>query len=148
MKKIRVVKEKDKERIKDLKEQLARALADYDNLRKRVEREKETIESLIKIKFIAKLLPVLDMLEAGQKSAKDSGIAIITKEFKDLLEDEGVKEIDAKPGDKFDEELHEVVEVIKLGKRRVDEIAEVTLTGWRLANGLVIRPAKVKVARK
>jgi molecular chaperone GrpE (heat shock protein) len=62
MKKKKVVKKEDKN-LKDVENQLARALADYDNLRKRVEREKEELEKLAGIKFAIKILTIFDMLE-------------------------------------------------------------------------------------
>ena len=53
-----------------LKNQLARALADYDNLRKRIEREKEDLEKLAGLKLILRILPILDNLRAAQNHLK------------------------------------------------------------------------------
>jgi molecular chaperone GrpE len=138
----KVVK-KEKKNLEDIENQLARALADYDNLRKRVEREKEELEKLAGIKFAIKVLTIFDMLEEAQKHLKDSGIALTLEEFIKILREEGIEKIKAEPGDKFDEELYEAVEVIKDGKG--GKIADVVLTGWRFINGPVIRPTKVKV---
>lgn len=130
----------------DLKNQLARALADYDNLRKRVEREREQVEKIAGAKFALRALSVFDMLEEAQKHLKDSGIALTIEEFEKVLKDEGIEKIEAGPGKKFNEELHEAVEIVKNGKD--NKIAGVVLTGWKFRDGPVIRPAKVKVNKK
>ncbi len=145
------MKKNSKKRIKkseqeNLKDQLARALADYDNLRKRIEREREEIEKIAGTKFALKILSVFDLLEEAQKHLKDSGIALTIEEFEKILESEGIERIEAKPGTKFNEELHEAVEVVKGGKD--GKIAGVVLTGWKFKDGPVIRPAKVKVNKK
>lgn len=144
-------KGKRKGKADELKKQLARALADYDNLRKRVEREREDIGKLAKATVVARLLPVYDMLEGAQKHLNDSGLAITIEEFKKVLEEEGVEKIEVKPGDEFNEELHEAVEVVdkeRKSKKENGKISEVILTGWKLVDGPIIRPAKVKVFKK
>lgn len=125
------------------KSQLARALADYDNLRKRVEKGKEEFEKIAVLRFAIKALSIFDMLEDAQKHLKDSGIALTIEEFEKILEEEEVEKIKAEKGHKFDEELHEAVDVAKGGKK--GRIAEVVLTGWKFVDGPVIRPVKVKV---
>ncbi len=132
----------------ELRNQLARALADYDNFRKRVEREREQLKKIANLELVIKLLPVYDMLEDAQKHLKDSGIALTIKELEDTLGDEGVVKIKASPGDTFDENVQEVVEVTDKGGKKSGEITEVALTGWKYDEGPVIRPAKVKVYRK
>jgi molecular chaperone GrpE len=139
-------KEKAKDETKDLKDQLARALADYDNLRKRVEKQSEEIFKIANVKLVARLLPVFDMFEEAQKHAKDSGIAIALNELEEVLKEEGIEKIQLDLKDEFDENLAEVVDTVKT-KKSEDEgkIAEVVLTGWKVSEGPVIRPAKVKV---
>jgi molecular chaperone GrpE len=141
-----VRKKTKKDEFKDLKNQLARALADYDNLRKRVEREREQVERIVGARFALKALSVFDMLEDAQKHLKDSGISLTIEEFEKVLKDEGVEKIEAGQGIKFNEELHEAVEVVKTGKD--GKIADVVLTGWKFRDGPVIRPTKVKVNKK
>lgn len=152
-----MVKRAQKSKVKDskaevdvLKNQLARALADYDNLRKRVEREREEVGKLAKAMIVARLLPIYDMIEGAQKHLKDSGLAITIEEFIKVLKEEGIEKILVNAGDKFDEELHEAVEVIgQAGQKGSEEkISEVILSGWRLTDGPVIRHAKVKVEKK
>jgi molecular chaperone GrpE len=135
---------KDKE--KELEIQLARALADYDNLNKRVERERVENAVYANLKLVMKFLPIFDMLEQSQSHLKDPGIAIALKEIDDLMKSESVERINADEGVKYDEEMHEVVEVVDGKKSGV--ISETVLSGWKYEDGLVIRPAKVKVTKK
>jgi molecular chaperone GrpE len=130
-----------------LKNQLVRALADYDNLRKRIEREKEDLENLASLKLILRILPILDNLRAAQNHLKDAGLSITIGEFENLLKDEGIEEIKANKGDLFDHNLHEVTEVVE-NCQEENRIEEVVLSGWRFKDGIVIRHAKVKVGKK
>ena len=145
-----------------LKNQLARVLADYDNLTKRVEREREEFGKLANARLIIKLLSVYDMLEGAQSHLKDSGLAITIEEFVKVLEDEEFEKIKTNVGDKFDEELHEVVEVEEVKKDKEvsgseaagleasgqeGKITKVILSGWRVKDGPIVRPAKVVVIK-
>jgi len=130
-----------------LKTQLARALADYDNLRKRVEREKEGFEKYANIKLAIRLLPVLDVLRQAQKHIGDPGIAMTITQFEEALKGEGIEEIKVAPGDEFNPQLHEAIEVVDEGKGK-GKVKEVVLSGWRFTGGPVIRHARVKVTKK
>ncbi|MFV1917342.1 MAG: nucleotide exchange factor GrpE, partial [Patescibacteria group bacterium] len=143
----RIKVKKGKGETEKLKGQLARALADYDNLRKRVEREREEYGTYAKVTLMARLLPVFDMLEGAQAHLKDSGLAIIIEEFIKVLKEEGIEKIEIEEGDEFDEELHEAVEAVYppaggkgKGSNKEGEIDELILTGWRLVDGPIIRP--------
>ena len=132
---------------KSLKNQLARALADYDNLRKRIEREKEDLEKLASLKLILRLLPILDNFRQAQNHLKDAGLAITIGELENLLKDEGIEEIEPNKGDNFDHNLHEVIEVVENCKEE-NRIEDVVLSGWKFKEGSVIKHAKVKVCQK
>lgn len=131
------------EELNNLRNQLARALADYDNLKKRVEREREDFEKVANIKLAIRLLPVLDILREAQKHLGDPGIAMTISQFEEALKEEGIEEINVKVGDEFTPEHEEAVDTVSGGKKGT--IAEVVLPGWRFASGKIIRPAKVKV---
>jgi molecular chaperone GrpE len=126
-----------------LKSQLARALADYDNLRKRIERERLDFERSANIKLALRLLPVLDVLRQAQGHLKDPGIAITVSQFEEALKEEGIEEIRVRNGEKFDPQFQEAVDTLSGGK--AGAVAEEVLSGWKFADGRVIRPAKVKV---
>lgn len=141
------IKSDDKVRLEleTVKAMLARALADYDNLNKRVEREREVLGKLASVGVITKLLPVLDMFENAQKHLQDQGLAIAIGEFLNVLKDEGLVAIDPKVGDEFDENTMEAIEVTSGEKDNI--ISEVVLKGWKFSDGQIVRHAKVKVSK-
>lgn len=130
------------ERIKDLEDKWKRALADYDNLEKRVLAERADFIKCSNASLIDKLLGVLDDLERTEEHLKDKGLSLVVNQFHRALETEEVEEIKAL-GEKFDPELMDCVEIVK-GSKNI--VAEVCLKGYRLA-GKVLRPAKVKVGK-
>lgn len=138
--KTKAMKTKDSEH--DLKNQLARALADYDNLKKRTEIERGQFIKIANLGLVARLLPVLDMLDSAQVHLKDSGLAIAIKEFQATLSETGVEEIETKTGDKFDEKIHEAVET---GPGKTGQIVEVVQKGYRMKDGPVVRHVRVRV---
>lgn len=133
------------ELIISLKGQLARALADYDNLRKRTEAEKISQSFQSSVRIIFKLLPILDMLEGAQRHLNDQGLAISIAEFKKVLAEEGLEQIDTKVGELYQEEFEEVIDLVD-GPQK-GKITEVLLTGWQYKDELVVRHTKVKVEK-
>ena len=123
-------------------EQLKRALADYQNLTKRVEAERIEFIKYVLAGFLAKLLPVVDDLEAAQVHLKDQGLGLAVAKLKTVLSEEGVKEMSL-VGQVFDPKLAECLELIP-GKK--DQVIEVTQKGY-LLNEKVLRPARVKVGK-
>jgi molecular chaperone GrpE len=142
-KKIKPAEDKVHKELEVMKGMLARALADYDNLSKRVERERQDLGKIASISIIARLLPVLDGLESAQMHLQDTGLAISLGEFKKVFSEEGLTEVRPKVGDGFDENLMEVIETVPGGDR--GKVAEVILAGWKFTDGQLVRPAKVKV---
>lgn len=133
--------------LETVKGMLARALADYDNLSKRVERERQDLGKIASIGVIIKLLPVLDNLESAQEHLKDQGLAISVVEFKKVLSEEGLDEIRPKAGDDFNEQEMEAIEVVA-GSGNNNTVHELVLVGWEYEDGTVVRHAKVKVSKK
>ena len=142
------VKNGDKihEELETVKSMLARALADYDNLSKRVDRERADLGKIVSVGVIVRLLPVLDNLESAQTHLKDQGLAISIGEFKRVLSEEGLNEIKPKIADVFDENTMEAIEVTAGTSDNM--ISEVVLVGWQFTSGTVVRHAKVKVTKK
>ncbi len=141
MKKIKTTREAE-----ELKNQLARALADYDNLRKRVERESQEVIKLASITFFTRLLPVIDTLYLAYDHLKDDGLKQILSQLEKILEEERIVKITINQGDTYDANLEEVVDIEEVkDKDNKGKIAEVLLNGWMMKDGPVIRPAKVKV---
>jgi molecular chaperone GrpE len=142
MKKKRIHKVEGQE---NLREQLARALADYDNLKKRVEKDQAKYYEIAMARFVTRMLPALDMFEQVQMHLKDSGLAIAMDELKGKFAEEGVEAIEPRAGDKFDEKYMEAVEV-REGKRD-GEVLELGLKGWKTGDR-ILRHAKVVVGKK
>ena len=132
--------------LESVKTMLARALADYDNLNKRVDRERQDLIKIASVGVIIKLLPVIDNLESAQVHLKDQGLAISILEFKKVLNEEGLVEIKPKIGESFDENTMEAIEVVP--GTSDNTIAETILIGWKFEDGTVVRHAKVKVSKK
>jgi molecular chaperone GrpE len=155
-KKLKVKSEKLKvgdrvhQELETVKAMLARALADYDNLSKRVDREKADLGKIASVSILARLLPVLDNLESAQTHLQDQGLAISIVEFQKVLSEEGLNEIRPKVGEAFDPQLMEAIEVIAgaSDNKLEAKIAEVVLPGWKFEDGTVVRHAKVKVSKK
>jgi molecular chaperone GrpE len=141
------VKSGDKvhEELETVKAMLARALADYDNLSKRVDRERQDLGKIASVGILARLLPILDNLESAQVHLKDQGLAISIVEFKKVLSEEGLTEIRPKIKDAFDEQTMEAIEVVKGASD--NKVSELALVGWKFNDGTVVRHAKVKVSR-
>jgi molecular chaperone GrpE len=135
--------DKGTEKSEELKNQLIRALADYDNLRKRIETERELWIKFSTERVLVKMIPVLDTLESAQMHLGDQGLAITISEFKKVLGEEEIEEIQPNVGDKFDHSLHEAIESVIGGEK--GKIADVVLNGWKFKEGKIIRYAKVKV---
>ena len=128
---------------------LARTAAEFDNYKKRTEREKSGVAEFAKAGIIKQLLPILDNIDRAAASDKESadyikGIELIVKQFEALGTNLGIVEV-AAAGDSFDPNFHEAV--MHVGDETLGEnvIAEVLQKGYKLGD-TVIRPAMVKVA--
>lgn len=130
--------------IEELTNRWKRALADYQNLEKRYTREKADFVAYAGSNLILKLLSVLDHLQKVKSYLKDEGLEIALREFKRVLEEEGLGEIEA-VGKDFDPLSMEAVETVRSDK--VGKVVEEVTKGYQL-KGKVIRVAKVKVGRK
>lgn len=139
--------EKPDREILHLKEQLARALADYANLEKRTEKLSDELFSLSSQRIVKKLLPILDMLLDANKHLKDAGLAIVVKAFEEVLGSEGYTKIEPKDGDKFEETKEEAIDVLETDVKDEDNsIGSTALVGWMQGESIV-RPAKVVVKK-
>ena len=133
----------------DLNDRYKRMMAEFDNYRKRNEKEKEERYHMILADIMKNILPVIDNLEKAveAKSADEGyqeGIRLILKQMKDLLEKNGVEEIET-VGKTFDPEYHEAVSHIEDEKYGTQEIIQEYRKGYKI--GLkVIRHSMVVVA--
>jgi molecular chaperone GrpE len=131
--------------IKTLDENWKRALADYQNLIRRVENDKKEFVKLANANLIARLLPALDIIELSASHSKDLGVQMAAKQFHQALKEEGLETI-APPADAtFDLHLHECSETVDLPEgKRENTVSELVLKGYRIGD-YILRPAKVKV---
>jgi molecular chaperone GrpE len=127
--------------IEDLKTRLLRALADYENLQRRTEAEKEQIIKRANLNLIGELLPLFDLVKKAHDNLGDPALGLVKKEFESILEKADLEPIDQKDVG-FDPQIHEVVDVVSGGQD--GQVAEIVHNGFRLGNW-VLRPAKVKV---
>ncbi len=127
-----------------------RKLAEFDNFRKRVDREREDYRQAGVEAMVRDLLPVLDNFERALEHAEDDsgallqGVEMISRQLWDTLERRGVKEINP-VGEEFDPELHEAVQRVEDDKLQPGSVAWVMLKGYAMGDRL-IRPAMVGVA--
>lgn len=136
------------EELENVKNQLARVMADYANLQKRTDEERKMMFKLASVSFMNKILPILDNLKNAQNHIKDSGIAMIIGQLETLAKEEGFEEIKINLGDKFDENSMEVIEAIETDQEMDNNsVSEVILSGWKYSDGTVVRHSRVKVFR-
>jgi molecular chaperone GrpE len=142
-----LVRERD-----DLLDTSRRLQADFENYRKRVQREQATLVERSTEGLLEQLLPVLDSFELAVRQLEGSdtdekvskGIELVYAELSSVMDRSGLERIEAK-GAPFDPNEHEaVMQDDGDGEPHVDDVLR---TGWKL-KGRVLRPAMVKVTRK
>jgi len=133
----------------DLNDKFLRICAEYDNFRKRSQKEKDALYGDIKANTVTQFLPVYDNLERALKQntedeAYKKGVEMIMTQFCSTLEKLGVAEIECL-GEKFDPTMHNAVMHVDDEEKGENEIVEVFQKGFKLGDK-VIRFAMVKVA--
>jgi molecular chaperone GrpE len=135
----------------NLQDRLLRQAAEFDNYRKRVERERRDSAQFAAVDFVQDLLPVIDdferalQIEAPGSESYRQGLQIIHRALMDMLRKRGVTPIEA-IGTDFDPQIHQAVAYEEAPDRRDGEVMEQFTRGYRLGDKL-IRPAMVKVAK-
>jgi molecular chaperone GrpE len=144
-------KEKKLDTSSSLHEKLLYLQADFDNYRKRKEKEEKELLKFASVPLIEKFIEVIDTLEIALDSSRHSrdkgkieeGIRMVLEQMRSILSEEGVKEIKA-CGEKFDPNFHEAVEEVSCNPEGI--IVEEIKKGYILKDR-VIRPSLVKVAK-
>ena len=137
------------EELKGANDRYLRLLAEYDNYRKRSQKEKDSLYADIKSDTVAKFLPVYDnLVRALAQSTEDEayrrGVEMIMTQFNTTLEKLGASKIECL-GQKFDPSLHNAVMHVEDEEKSENEIVEVFQDGFMMGEK-VIRFAMVKVA--
>ena len=143
----------------EAKEGLARRQADFENYRKRIERERSEAHDRVVGNVGRKLLPVLDNLSRALDAEKTvqsneskefrhflHGVELINRQLNDVLESLGISPI-ASVGERFDPHIHEAVVTEPSDEYEPDTVTEELARGYRIGDRL-LRPAMVKVAAR
>lgn len=150
-------KDKAAEELEKLQRELAsekdkhlRVLAEYDNYRKRSQKERENIYADVRSETIAKFLPVYDNLERALKQATtdeaySKGVEMIMTQFKEIMTNAGVSEIEASAGTAFDPNIHNAVMHVEDENFGESIIVEEFQKGFKLGDK-ILRCSIVKVA--
>lgn len=142
----------------ELKDRLARRQADFENYRKRIDRERSDTYNRVVVDIASKLLPVLDNLKRALESEASveasesdefrhflSGVDLIYKQLNGVLEALGVTPIPS-VGEQFNPHVHEAVVTEATDEFEPDTVMQEIVSGYRLGDKL-IRPALVKVSK-
>lgn len=142
------------EMIASLKDKVLRISAEYDNYRKRTQKEKDSLYSMAKADTVAAFLPLLDNIEKavktmpeateGEWKAVSDGVALIKKQLEEILKKLGVTEIPAL-GEQFDPELHNAVMHVEDEETGENTVIEEFQKGFKI-DDRVVRHSVVKVA--
>ena len=145
--------QKDLEQAKALQEEsmakAQRALADYANLKKRFDKEREEIGQYANELLLLQIIPALDNMdravhfasEEEQKSSLYMGVKMTLQQIHDTLNTIGFTQIEAKVGQDFDPHLHEAVEMVAGAKSKIVSVQQ---PGYKLKDK-VVRPTQVTV---
>jgi molecular chaperone GrpE len=137
--------------LEDLKDRHLRKLAEFENMRKRAERERSEYFRHALGNFLRDLIPIVDSFDRALEHAGDEargsdlgqGVAMIRQQVDELWKKYGVREVDT--SQPFDPNVHEAVATEPRGDVAKDTILEVLRKGYFL-NDKLLRPALVKVA--
>ena len=135
----------------ELLNDLKRVAADFENYRKRVARDQESLVARAHERLVKELLPVLDDLERALAAAEEheeakleEGVRLVHRELKDALDREGLAEIET--NGRFDPHVHEAL-LSQPSEAEEGSVLEVVQKGYRLGDH-VLRPARVVVAAR
>lgn len=140
---------KTKQELEETTDRLKRIMAEFENYKKRSNKEKEMLYNSLLGDIISSFLPVIDNLEkAAIAETEDEnykqGLELVLKQFKDVLSKFNVEEIKT-VGETFDPEVHEAVSSLQDETKREKEIVQEFRKGYRIGTK-VIRHAMVVVA--
>lgn len=145
------------EKNKEIEEKYLRAVADFDNMKKRLEREKMQAVSYANEEFARDLLPVIDSMDFAAESAEkiedngseyvkkiEEGIALTIEQFKKVMQKHGIELIDTANG--FNPHFHDAVMQVESDDHEEGEIVQLLQKGYKIKDR-VLRPAMVSVAK-
>ena len=146
-------KERTEDKAKESHEQLLRLRADFENTKKRLQREKEDAIKFANERLLIEILPIVDNLDRAMASLSEGhdpekvkqGLKLAQEELHQVLESYGVKVVQTL-GASFDPELHEAVATVESAGTKEGTIVDEIQRGYML-NGRLIRPSRVRIAQ-
>jgi len=131
-----------------------RLQAEFDNAKKRFDKDKSDILRYANDDFLLEFMPILDNLEAAEKHIKEAkdfeavqeGVDMIQMQIQRFLKDIGVERVKT-VGEKFDPHMHEAIEADEKSKDGDGMVIGELKPGYKL-NGRLLRPASVKIAKR
>jgi molecular chaperone GrpE len=136
-----------------LQDRLLRTAAEFDNYRKRMDRERRDLADFVNAEVLGELLPIVDNFEralqapaTGEAESFKKGVELIHKQLSDLLKKRGVTPIVAL-GTDFDPNVHQAVIHEESADHREGEVMQELQRGYKIGDRL-LRPAMVKVAKR
>ena len=131
-----------------------RAHAEFENARRRMEKDKADYARFASDSLVLEFLPILDNLETSEKHIKEAkdfkavqeGVDMIQLQMQDFLKDIGIERIKT-IGEKFDPNIHDAIEIEESSDKDDGMIAGELKPGYNF-NGRLIRPAMVKIVKK
>lgn len=135
-------------------DKLLRAHAEFENARKRMEKDKADYAKFANESFMLDFLPIVDNLEIAEKHIKEAkdfkavreGVDMIQLQIQQFLKDIGIERIKT-AGQKFDPNLHEAIETEE-SKDKEDGLIVAELKPGYKFNGRLLRPASVKIVKR
>lgn len=138
-----------KKELQEKDDRLKRLQADFENFRRRTNKEREELSAVVTQEFLKDMLPILDNFDramaAEQKDGEafQKGVEMLYQQFKETLAKNGLEPIEAE-GKKFDPNFHQAVMRTADPDKEDDTVSQVLQAGYQ-AKGRVIRPAMVQV---
>jgi len=141
--------QKDNSEYEELNDRYKRLFAEFENYKKRSQKEKESIYGMITGDVVSSMLPVMDNLEkAAEAKSNDTqyqdGVKLVARQFQEALKSLGLEEIET-IGQRFDPEFHEAVSHIEDETKGEQEIVQEYRKGYKIGNK-VVRHSMVIVA--
>jgi len=140
----------------EAKDKYLRLYSEFENFRRRTAKERNQFFATAGRDIVEDLIPVLDDLDRAKKSSDDKkasmesvkeGLHLIHQKLKKILESKGLKKMEIKKGDAFDDKFHEAITQIPATKKLEGKIVDIIEPGYFL-NDTVIRFAKVVTGAK
>lgn len=128
LEKIKALIETQKKEIEEKDDRLKRLMAEFDNFKKRSQKERDVLYNSLVSEIFQSLLPVIDNLEKAVSAKTEDagykqGVEMVLKQFQDVLNANGIKEIES-VGKTFNPELHEAIGTVtdeSLGEKEIKE---------------------------